>query len=321
MNIVAEADRFHITDEDWLKTPDGTPRGYIQPDTLRELWFHTGTACNLACPFCLEGSKPGDHRLQQISFADAWPFLDEARVLGVEQFSFTGGEPFINKEIFNILRYASAFRPCMVLTNGTLPLRKRWDELLSLRQADYPVRFRISLDYPDAARHDAGRGAGNFALALETLGLLHESGFGVSIARQMEQDEDTAAVEAAFRAHFRAAGVPEDLKQVAFPDFYTPSSHPTGVPHITTNCMTQYHTEASRAAFMCNFSKMIVKIGGRVRVYACTLVDDDPDYDLGANLTGAMARRVMLRHHRCFSCFRYGASCSETPPATPEAAR
>ena len=52
---------------DWLLTPQGDPRGYIQPHALSELWFHTGTACNLACPFCLEGSKPGDNRLQRIT--------------------------------------------------------------------------------------------------------------------------------------------------------------------------------------------------------------------------------------------------------------
>lgn len=312
MTDVAEAARFHTTDEDWLRTPDGTPRGYIQPALLRELWFNTGTACNLACPFCLEGSKPGDHRLQQVSFADVQPFVDEAMALGVEQFSFTGGEPFINKDIFDILQYALARRPCLVLTNGTRPVKKRWDDILALREAPHPMRFRISLDVPDPERHDAGRGAGNFALALETLARLHEAGFGVSIARHMEPDEDTAAVEAAFRAHFRRVGVPEDINQVAFPDFYLPSTHPSGVPHITTDCMTRYQSEASRAAFMCNFSKMLVKIDGRMRVYACTLVDDDPDYDLGGTLTAAMARRVMLRHHRCFSCFRYGASCSET---------
>lgn len=311
MSNAAEATCFHTTSPDWLQTPEGVPRGYIQPALLRELWFHTGTACNLSCPFCLEGSKPGNHRLEQLTVADIRPFVDEAVSLGVEQFSFTGGEPFINKEIFDILRYSLAQRPCMVLTNGTRPLRKRWEDLRALRDAPHPIRFRVSLDYPDAPRHDAARGAGNFALALETLAQLHAAGFGVSIARQMEQGEDTGAVEAAFRAHFRAAGLPEDLHQVAFPDFYLPSSHPTGVPHITTNCMTQYHTEQSRADFMCSFSKMLVKIGGRMRVYACTLVDDDPDYDLGGTLTEAMARRVMLRHHRCFSCFRYGASCSE----------
>jgi len=118
-------------------------------------------------------------------------------------------------------------------------------------------------------------------------------------------------VEAAFRGHFRAAGLPEDINLVAFPDFHLPSAHPSGVPHITEGCMTGYQTEASRNAFMCNFSKMVVKREGRMRVYACTLVDDDPDYDLGGTLGGAMAVRVMLRHHRCFSCFRHGASCSE----------
>lgn len=296
---------------DWLFTPDGTPRGYIQPQTLRELWFHTGTACNLACPFCLEGSKPGDHRLEQITLADAAPWMDEAVALGVAQFSFTGGEPFINREIFDLLSYALARRPGMVLTNGTRPLRKRWDEVLALRDAGHPLRFRISLDFPDAARHDAGRGEGNFALALESLGMLHAAGFSVSIARQMTPDEDRGAVEEAFRRCFRSVGVPEDIHQVAFPDFHGPSTHPSGIPHITENCMTRYQTETSRAAFMCSFSKMVIKTAGRMRVYACTLVDDDSDYDQGDSLAQALPRRVMLRHHRCFSCFKFGASCSE----------
>ncbi len=296
---------------DWHYTPDGTERGYIQPETIRELWFHTGTACNLACPFCLEGSAPGVHRLEQVTLADVRPFIEESLAFGVEQFSFTGGEPFINKDIFEILQLSLAQRPCMVLTNGTKPVEKRWDRVLALRDAPNPVRFRISLDSPHAAEHDAGRGAGNFALALNTMARLHEAGFSVSVARHMKKEEDSESITEAFQQHFKSVGLPEDLNMVAFPDFYGPSSHPAGVPHITRNCMTQYQTEPSRAAFMCNFSKMIVKLGGRMRVYACTLVDDDPDYDLGGSLTEAMAIRVMLRHHRCFSCFQYGASCSE----------
>ena len=75
--------------------------------------------------------------------------------------------------------------------------------------------------------------------------------------------------------------------------------------------MTTHHTPETRADFMCAFSRMIVKKDSRTRVYACTLVDDDPDYDLGASLAESVEQRVMLRHHRCYSCFRYGASCSE----------
>ena len=69
--------------------------------------------------------------------------------------------------------------------------------------------------------------------------------------------------------------------------------------------------ETDRAAFMCSFSKMVVKKDGRMRVYACTLVDDDPDYDLGGNLGEVMPIRVMLKHHRCYTCFAAGTSCSE----------
>ncbi|MXW74054.1 MAG: radical SAM protein, partial [Chromatiales bacterium] len=67
----------------------------------------------------------------------------------------------------------------------------------------------------------------------------------------------------------------------------------------------------SRRSFMCYFSKMVVKKQGRMRVYACTLVDDDDSFDLGGSLAESLGKRVMLRHHRCYSCFAYGSSCSE----------
>src|SRR6185503_20373737 len=114
-------------------TAGGEPRGYIEPHALRELWFHTGTACNLACPFCLEGSKPGDDRLGRVTLADLKPLIDEAVAIGVEQFSFTGGEPFIVKGFVEILKYASQRRPCLVLTNGTDAVSKRLRQIAGLR--------------------------------------------------------------------------------------------------------------------------------------------------------------------------------------------
>lgn len=284
--------------------------GFIQPHALDELWFHTGTACNLACPFCLEGSKPGDGRLERLRLRDVVPFIEEALDLGVRQFSFTGGEPFVVKEFVDILAHASERRPCLVLTNATDPLLHRLDEIERLCRAPSPVSFRVSLDHPDAARHDAGRGIGSFDRALEGLAALNARGFGLSIARQMAPDEDTPRVEAAYRAILRDHGLPEDLRLVAFPDFDVPGSR-RQVPEITEDCMTRYHTEETRRAFMCAFSKMVVKQDGRMRVYACTLVDDDPSYDLGSSLAQAMPQRIGLRHQRCYACFQSGASCSE----------
>ena len=284
--------------------------GWIRPHALDELWFHTGTACNLDCPFCLEGSRPGDNRLQRITLADVRPLIDEAVGLGVRQFSFTGGEPFIVKDMVPILALAATHRPCLVLTNGTAPVVRRLTQIRKLRGTPCPIAFRVSLDYPDVTRHDAGRGAGNFRLALQGLRALLDTGFSVSLARQMQPGRDDVEVDREFRQMLATEGLPVDLRIVAFPDFGLPGEHRT-VPRITEDCMTRYQTEATRRAFMCAFSKMVVKQNGRMRVYACTLVDDDPRYDQGSSLTDARQTRVPLEHHRCYSCFKYGSSCSE----------
>lgn len=294
----------------WYTTASGEPRGYIQPHALDELWFHTGTACNLECPFCLEGSKPGDNRLNRIVLADAKPFMDEAVTLGVRQFSFTGGEPFIVKDFVNILLYASARRPCLVLTNGTDPVLKRLHHIERLIGSKHPVSFRVSIDYIDQQRHDKGRGRGNFIKAIKGLQNLHRMGFAVSIARQRDVDEDTTEVDAKFRALLAANDLPADLRIVSFPDFDIPAARPD-VPEVTEDCMTRYQTEQSRREFMCAFSKMVVKRNGQMRVYACTLVDDDPEYDLGGSLREVQDERILMRHHRCHSCFAFGSSCSE----------
>jgi sulfatase maturation enzyme AslB (radical SAM superfamily) len=291
-------------------TPSGEPRGYIEPHALRELWFHTGTACNLACPFCLEGSKPGDGRLDRIRLADVRPLMDEAVALGVEQFSFTGGEPFIVKEFVEVLRYAAERRPCLVLTNGTDPVLKRLHQIETLCGTPHPISFRISIDYPDRERHDAGRGPGSFDKSWRSLAELHARGFKLSLARQAERGEDASAVDARFRALLALHGLPTSMTIVGFPDFLPPGSA-ASVPPITEHCMTAYQTEESRRRFMCAFSKMVIKKNGRMRVYACTLVDDDDTYDLGGTLRESLGKRVSMRHHRCYSCFAFGSSCSE----------
>jgi len=294
----------------WLVTPNGDPRGYITSHALKELWFHTGTRCNLACDFCLEGSSPSDKRLQSPKLAEMIPYIDEALTLGVEQFSFTGGEPMLIKDMLAVLNYASQFKPCLVLTNGTAPLLKRLAGLMALGNTRYPIAFRISLDSPDASTHNAGRGAGQFEEALVGMRKLHQAGFPISVARHMQKDENLEQVTAQYQAVFKLNGLPEDINMVAFPDFLPPGSLPN-VPHITEHCMITYQTEVQRQAFMCASSRMIVKKNANMQVYACTLVDDDEDYDLGSNLTASLAPKISMKHHRCYSCFAFGASCSE----------
>ncbi len=294
----------------WDQTPSGSPRGFIQSYALDELWLHTGTACNLACPFCLEGSKPGDNRLQLMRFDDAKPYIDEALTLGVKQFSFTGGEPFINKDMVRILDDCLQHCPCLVLTNATEPLIKRLKQLKPLLHREHSLHFRVSLDHFDAAKHDEGRGEGMFAMALQGMKALHDMSFALSVANQALPGISPEEAANKFADVFHAAGLPKDLQRIEFPEFHPPETA-VFAPQITQSCMTDFQTENSRRDFMCAFSRMVVKINGQTKVYACTLVDDDPDYALGESLAESLQVPVSMKHHRCYSCFQFGASCSE----------
>ncbi|MGD9842087.1 MAG: radical SAM protein [Steroidobacteraceae bacterium] len=268
---------------------------------LSELWIHTGTACNLECPFCLEGSRPGDTRLERIKLAEIKPYLYSAVQMGVQRFGFTGGEPLIVKDMVKILEYALELKPCLVLSNGTAPLLKRLHQLQLLKQHTHPLSFRISIDYPDQARHDTARGWGNFQRAIDGLQLLHAQGFVISIARQMDVDEDVAIVNEAYRLLLRKAHLPEDTRVIALPE----------LGRLGTDSQITQPVEPKDNNLMCTYSRMLLKREGQLRIYACAFTDDDVRFDLGATLQESTQQSVCLQHQRCRQCAQHGASYSE----------
>jgi sulfatase maturation enzyme AslB (radical SAM superfamily) len=260
---------------------------------LRELWLHTGTACNLACPFCHEGSKPGDQRLQGFSLPEIAPLLQQAVAAGVERFAFTGGEPLILRDIHAILTHCLLLRPVLVLTNGTAPFIRRALQLASLRALPHALSFRVSIDYPDEDRHDAGRGLKNFRKALEGLRLLHAAGFQVGVTRQQQPREDIRAIENRFRNLLRKQRLPEDLQIVALPELGAPgcdnfAATPATLPFAT--------------APACARSRMLIRRDSVLRLTPCPLVDDDAGFDASPDLELSLTRAVSPTHPRCNLC-------------------
>jgi pyruvate-formate lyase-activating enzyme len=263
---------------------------------LRELWIHTGTACNLSCPFCHEGSKPGDARIPAPTLAQLAPVLEEAAARGVERFAFTGGEPLILKGILEILLHALRLRPALVLTNGTAPFIRRAHQLALLRAAPHRVAFRVSIDYPDEARHDAGRGLRNFRKALEGLRLLHAADLQVGITRQVTPGEQAAAVEAQYRQLLRKNRLPDDLPIVALPELGALGEvmpRPAVDPRTAAPALHQPP---------CAHGRMLMLRGNELRVHACPLTDDDDRFDLGGTLPAALEAPVAPLHARCALC-------------------
>ena len=82
-------------------------------------------------------------------------------------------------------------------------------------------------------------------------------------------------------------------------------------PEITTACWGILNK--SPDSIMCADQRMVIrrKGAGRASVTACTLLVDDPAFELGHTLKQATAEPVKLNHPWCASfCVLGGGSCS-----------
>jgi hypothetical protein len=186
----------------------------------------------------------------------------------------------------------------LVLTNGTAPFIRRSHQLAQLAAAPQALRFRVSIDYAEEARHDAGRGLKNFRKALEGLRLLHAAGFAVGITRMATPGEDPDAVDAAFRQLLRRQRLPLDLPIVALPEL--------GLPGTVASPLAAVSTGAVQARPACAVSRMLLRRGGTLRFHACPLTDDAPRFDAGVSLDAALQARFVPDHARCAQCLAGG---------------
>ena len=191
--LVASAARPAALDpakfRDPLVTAKGEKRAAVALSGLRTLWINTGTLCNITCRNCYIESSPRNDALVYITAAEVAAYLDEIvrDRLPVEEIGFTGGEPFLNRELPAMLRDAMGRgHQALVLTNAMKPMRNHAAALLALRD-DFGDRLtvRASLDHHEADLHDLERQEGSFAVALDGLAWLAREGFRVHVAGRL----------------------------------------------------------------------------------------------------------------------------------------
>ena len=295
-------------------TADGAPRASVALTDLTTLWFNTGTLCNIACATCYIESSPRNDALAYLSAADVRGYLDEISALGLKtrEIGFTGGEPFMNREIVSMIEAAleGGFE-VLVLTNAMKPMR-RWEAALIdlLLRHGQRLTLRVSLDHHTAAVHEAERGPDTWAPAMEGLSWLAANGFAIAVAGRLLPGESEGRARAGYGRLFEVLSLPvradDPAQLVLFPEM----DAAVDVPEITEACWGIL--DKSPAAMMCASSRMVVKRKGQARpaVVACTLTPYDTQFELGRSLAQALGT-VNLNHPHCAKfCVLGGASCS-----------
>ena len=298
------------------RTAKGEERAWVSLEKLETLWVNTGTLCNIECVNCYIESSPTNDQLVYFKESDLRTYLDEIadHNMPVTEIGFTGGEPFMNAEIIDMLRLSlERGFSVLVLTNAMLPMMRRHmrDGLAELNAA-YPgkMTLRISLDHHSAKMHDLERGEGSFEKTLIGMRWLRDVGIKMAVAGRTLWDETDMDARAGFAALYQAEGFDIDAHAPAETVLFPEMTGTLDVPEITTACWGILNKDPRE--LMCSNARMVVRRKGAdaPAVLACTLLAYDPQFELGPTLQDAN-RDVRLNHPHCAKfCVLGGASCS-----------
>ena len=275
---------------------------------LETLWFQvSGTLCNLRCTHCFISCSPDNHSLAMMDTETVLGYLEEARELRVREIYFTGGEPFLHKDMTLILESTLRDFPASVLTNG-LPINDaRADELQRISEdSRYSLEIRISLDDFDEEKNDAVRGKGVFRRALRAYKRLWDRGM-LPILTVTEIRDYLCPRESVLNPYqkyvdlLRSIGVTRPRVKIipVFEMGMLPT--PDSPAFVTPPMMTDF----DHSRLQCSASRMVAQDG----IYACPiLVGEDAARMSETNLEETM-RPCRLYHSACTTCYLTGMTC------------
>ncbi|MFH1840840.1 MAG: PEP-utilizing enzyme, partial [Candidatus Shapirobacteria bacterium] len=137
-------------------------------------WDITGK-CNLRCRHCRAWKLPIE---KELSTEGGKNLLSQLYDLKIQVLNFSGGEPFLRKDIFKLLDYAKDFPLLTITTNGTLFLDKEYIKMLKPFKN---VRVSLSLDGLEKFHDNFRRVSGTFKKAITAVKNLTEESIRTSI--------------------------------------------------------------------------------------------------------------------------------------------
>lgn len=274
---------------------------------LETLWLQVGgTLCNLACTHCFISCHPKNDSIPFMTLEQVRQRLEESKSLGVDDYYITGGEVFLNPEIFEILTAILEYGPCYILTNGMLLTPKRVEQLVAIQnKAGHKLHFRVSLDSLDEKENDAIRGENCYRLAMQGIANLSQAGFSahLTMVRSWDDEEDAVWEEKAL-TFLREHGVPHP--QVKFlPGFLLGELAQNEREYheherVTEKCFESFPV----TSLQCASSRMVTAQG----VYVCPILVEEPSAKMGDTLEETL-RPFPLSHPACYTCRISGMSC------------
>jgi sulfatase maturation enzyme AslB (radical SAM superfamily) len=292
-------------------TADGSDRAFVEAEKIKTLWFNTGTLCNIECKNCYIESSPKNDRLVYLTFDEVKNFIDEAieKNLGTQEIGFTGGEPFMNKDIIKMIEYSlSKGLKTLVLSNAMKPMLNRVEEIKKVNHKNLTIR--VSIDHYEKSKHEEIRGKNTYDIMMKGLKWLDENDFNYALATRLLWNETEEELRKNFGIFVKNNHLKLNTNSKQELVTFAEMDESVDTPEITTSCWDILKKDPKD--IMCSSSRMIVRKKDlkKPSVIACTLLPYDEEFDLGQTLTNSL-QKIYLNHKHCSKfCVLGDSSCS-----------
>jgi len=130
----------------------------VKVPSLRFVAFRLTNSCDLKCKHCYVSA--GKRLENELNTSEIVRVIEELAAFNLLCLTFTGGEPLIRKDSFEIINHADEFGiPIEIFTNGTLINDSTFEKIKKLKNL---VAISMSLDGARPDSHDYVHGKGNF---------------------------------------------------------------------------------------------------------------------------------------------------------------
>lgn len=194
-DLIAVAKGLRTRDAVERRAPDRFQTAKRMPVVVWNVCQH----CNMTCPHCYivagKSPSPGD-----LSHEQALALIDDLAASGVRVLIFSGGEPLLRSDLFELIEHASARGlACQLSTNGVLI-----DTEVAARLKRSGVQYvGVSVDGLEAFNDEYRGMSGAFQLALRGIDAAREAGLSTGLRMTITQRNfsQTEAMLEIARAH------------------------------------------------------------------------------------------------------------------------